>query len=274
MKKKLFCELHPITYNISVFKGVLVRRIKWVFSCRKYSHIYLKEHLPTVVYQHKSLIRRQLGDVDMQLQENKAHNLAISTPKVNGILIKPKEVFSFWRLVGKCSKSKGYKEGLFIKFNKITKGTGGGICQFSNLIHWLVLHSPLQIVEKHRHFHADIFPDSGRKVPFGTGTSIMYNYLDYQFVNNTSQTFQLVTYINNGYLVGELRSESAIVYNYEVVEEEHYFEKLGNDYYRHNKVYKITKDSHNNIISRELIVENYAKVLYDHKFIPREKILN
>lgn len=36
-----------------------------------------------------SLIRRRLGNVDMQLQENKAINLSLATPKINHILIKP-----------------------------------------------------------------------------------------------------------------------------------------------------------------------------------------
>ena len=33
----------------------------------------------------------------LQLQENKATNLALTTPKVNGVLIRPGEVFSFWK---------------------------------------------------------------------------------------------------------------------------------------------------------------------------------
>ena len=235
--------------------------------------MHYKEQLPVVAFKHQSLIRRKLGDIDMQLQENKAYNLALSTPKINGILIRPGEVFSFWRLVGKCSKSKGYKEGLFIKSNRISKGIGGGICQFSNLIHWLVLHSPLEIVEKHHHYQADMFPDSCRNVPFGTGTSIMYNYLDYQFINKTDQTFQLITYVNDEYLVGQLRCEHELSYCYEVVEEEHYFEKIDSDYYRHNKVYKIARDKLDNIIARDLVVENYAKVLYNHELIPTEMIL-
>jgi vancomycin resistance protein VanW len=110
----------------------------------------------------------------MRLQDNKAVNLSLAAPKINGIIIKPQEVFSFWKLVGECTEAKGYKEGLVIKSGKVDKGIGGGMCQFSNLIHWMILHSPMTIIEHHHHNQIDMFPDYGRQIPFGTGTSIMY----------------------------------------------------------------------------------------------------
>lgn len=115
--------------------------------------------------------------MDSTLQENKATNLAIAAPKVSHIVIRPKEVFSFWSLVGSCSEKKGYKEGLIIKSGAPDKDIGGGMCQFTNLIHWLILHTPLKVVEYHHHDGVDLFPDYGRQVPFGVGTSIMYNYI-------------------------------------------------------------------------------------------------
>ena len=42
--------------------------------------------LPVIVYQHKSLIRRRLGNVNMQLQENKATNLALAVTHNDGLL--------------------------------------------------------------------------------------------------------------------------------------------------------------------------------------------
>lgn len=93
----------------------------------------------------------------MKLQENKATNLSLAAPKINGIIIKPQEVFSFWKLVNKCTESRGYKEGLVIKSGNVDKGIGGGMCQFTNLIHWMILHSPLTIIEQHHHNHIDIF---------------------------------------------------------------------------------------------------------------------
>lgn len=79
--------------------------------------------------------------------------------------------------------------------------------QFSNLIHWMVLHAPLTITEQH-HDQFDLFPDFGRQVPFGTGTSIFYNYLDYRFHNDTEQTYQLLVHTTPTHLCGELRTDA------------------------------------------------------------------
>jgi vancomycin resistance protein VanW len=271
--RKLFCEISPLTYRISVCKGILLRKIQWIFNRKKYSRDFAVELLPYIIYRHKSLIRRRLGNVDMDLQENKSINLSLSAPKVNRILIKPGEVFSFWKLVGNCTAKKGYLNGLVIKSGNVSRGIGGGMCQFTNLIHWMVLHSPLTIIEHHHHNNIDLFPDHGRQIPFGTGTSIMYNYLDYQFINNSKQTFQLIVYTNDEYLCGELRSDREIEVTYHISEENQHFSKVDKDYYRNNEIYRETIDKNTgNVINKELIVMNHAKVVYDIKHIPGEVI--
>ncbi|MDE6030458.1 MAG: VanW family protein, partial [Oscillospiraceae bacterium] len=207
MKRKLFCEISPLTYKISVEKNILQRRLRDMLARERFAQVRSSRLLPMVIYSHKSLIRRKLGSVDMRLQENKAVNLSLAAPRVTGILIKPGETFSFWRLVGRDSRRKGYLDGLTISNGKVSEGTGGGMCQFSNLIHWLVLHSELTITEHHHHDGFDLFPDFGRQIPFGTGTSIMYNYLDYRFRNETDRVYQFIVHTDGEYLFGELRAD-------------------------------------------------------------------
>lgn len=38
------------------------------------------------------------------------------------------------------------------------------------------------------------------RVPFGTGTSVFYNYIDYRFRNNTRQDVQLLLWIEDDVL--------------------------------------------------------------------------
>lgn len=268
MARKLFCEICPLTYKISVLKEKLKRYIKWFFTKENYAKTYTNEKLPILIYSHKSLIRRKLGNVNLDLQENKANNLILATPKINTILIKPGEVFSFWKLVGECTKRKGYLEGLTINNGGATRGVGGGMCQFTNLIHWMILHSPLDIIEHHHHDEMDLFPDFNRVIPFGTGTSIVYNYLDYQFKNNTNNTFQLITYTNETHLCGELRAIMQTEYSYHIVEKDMFFSKENNVYYRNNKIYRRIIDKRTgNLLKEELIKKNHAKVMYDKKYI-------
>lgn len=264
MKRKLFCQLSPLAYKISVFKCQTVRRFKNLFSFGKTARQRQTEKLPFLICSHKSLIRRTLGNVNPQLQSNKAVNLAIAAPKVTGIIIKPQEEFSFWAAAGKCTVKKGYKEGLTISAGQPSTGIGGGMCQFTNLIHWLVLHTPLKITEHHHHDNIDMFPDFGRQVPFGVGTSIMFNYLDYRFKNKTDYTFQLITWVDDQYLCGEIRADKALSVKYHIKKENECFVKENGMVYRCGEIYRHCVDVRTgNLIKKELIKSNHARVMYD-----------
>jgi len=264
MGRKLFCEISPLTYKISTFKCRRIRNMKNVFIRQRFSEVRQEELLPFVIYKHNSLIRRKLGNTQMELQENKAVNLALSTPKINGILIRPGEIFSFWHLVGNITAAKGYKEGVTLFKDQVKAGVGGGMCQFTNLIHWMVLHTPLTIIEHHHHDGIDLFPDYNRQVPFGTGTSILYNYLDYRFKNETDITYQLVTYVTETHLCGELRASASLPIKYHISSENECFVRENDTVYRRGQVYRICIDkSTGNELSRELIRNNNARVMYD-----------
>ena len=209
----------------------------------------------------------------MELQINKKTNLKLAVKKINKLIIKPGETFSFWYLVGKTSKKYGYKEGLVISKKGLTKNFGGGLCQLANMIHYLVLNSPLEVTELHHHSDA-LFPDDRRRVPFGTGTSVFYNYLDYRFKNNTAQNVQLLLWIEEDILYGELRSEYEFPYRYKLIEENHHFKKeKDGKFYRISQVYKITiNKSTKETIKKELILNNHSEVLYDYTKIPSSEI--
>ncbi|MCK8058403.1 MULTISPECIES: VanW family protein [unclassified Fusibacter] len=123
------------------------------------------------------------------------------------------------------SSKKGYLKGLMIKSGNTAEEIGGGLCQCTNLINWMVLHTPLQITEHHHHNGVDMFPDFNRQIPFGTGTSIMHNYLDYQFYNPTNNAFQLSLWTCEKYLRGELRCDTPVPRSYHVKEDVSFFIK-------------------------------------------------
>ncbi len=273
MNRRLFCEMNPTTYKIAVAKEIGLRHVKNVLSHQKWARQYEMTPLSVRVYCHQSVIRRKLGDVNMKLQDNKAINLSLAVSNINGILIAPGECFSFWQLVGRCTRQKGYRQGLMIKKGKIDSGVGGGMCQLTNLIHWMVLHSPLEIIEHHHHNGFDLFPDDGRVIPFGTGTSITYNYLDYQFMNPTQLTFQLLISVKEDNLWGELRSNKPLTYDYHIEERDSYFTKDNDIYYRHNAIFKLVYNKMTGIKESEsLLLTNHAKVMYDEEWIPYMKI--
>ncbi|MBQ4561555.1 MAG: VanW family protein [Clostridia bacterium] len=272
MSRRLFCEINPFFYFLSIKKEITKRHIKNIFSKEKIAKRKSNDILPNIVKGHTSVLVRKLHNVDITLQENKVTNIKLACDKISNIVIKPGETFSFWCTLGKATKAKGYKEGLVISKNGLTKGYGGGLCQMANMIHWLVLNSPLTVTELHHHSDA-LFPDERRKVPFGTGTSVCYNNVDYRFKNNTDQDVQIIVWCENGDLCGELRSERPFPCRYKLVEENHHFKKEGDEYYRNSQVYRFVIDkAENKEIAKELILDNHSLVMYDHDLIPPEQI--
>ncbi|MBR1520392.1 MAG: VanW family protein [Bacteroidaceae bacterium] len=264
MARKLFCEISPFTYRLSVEKEILKRHLTDFFQRLHFARQRSDTSLPVVIYRHNSLIRRRLGNVDMQLQENKAVNLALAVTHIDGVLIRPGETFSLWNLVGRTTARRGYKEGLTIAKGRPDKGIGGGMCQLSNLIHWMVLHSELTITEHHHHDGLDLFPDCGRQIPFGTGTSISYNYIDYRVTNNTSNTYQLRLQVDGEYLCGELRALQPLQHTFHIHAENEYFSRENGIIYRNGEVYRDIIDRiSGEHIDRQLIRTNHARVMYE-----------
>lgn len=203
----------------------------------------------------------------MQLQRNKVVNLKIAVPHIDHILIRPGETFSFCKLVGLPSRRKGYLPGMELSRGEARPGTGGGLCQISNLIHWLVLHSPLTVTERYHHSF-DPFPDEGRVLPFASGATVFFNYRDYQFRNDTPYTFQLKLWLTDKLLEGELRVSEELPHAWHVEEREHRFLKQEGKYYRANEIWRkrIDKFRAGKVLEEELVCRNFAEV----KYVPEE----
>ncbi len=271
-KRRLFCELSPVCYKLSLRKEYMLRDIRDLFSGETFACEINTVPLPALVKSHSSDMLRKLYGVDEALQRSKAENLRLAAAKINGIIIRPGETFSFWRLVGEPSEKRGYRQGLVISNGRLEQGVGGGLCQLANLIHWLALNSPLTVTELAHHSDA-LFPDSGRRVPFGTGTSVFYKNVDYRFRNTTDRPVQLLAWTDGTRLCGELRAQAAFPYIYRVTEENYGYVEEDGVFYRVSRVYRITLNKARNIMRRELILDNHSKVMYDYSLIPRDQII-
>ena len=271
-KDLLFCEISPTTYKISLKNEILKRHIQNFKQGKKFSRTRKESLLPNVISSHSiKLIKRGPG-IDINLQKGKATNIQIAAQTLNHIIIKPGEEFSFWSLVGNTTKRKGYQEGRVIFNEEVVPGIGGGLCNLANLLHLLIVHSPMEITEFHAHSDA-LDPDKGERKPFANGTSVQYNNQDYRFKNNTDQVMQLRTWVDNEILFGELRSESQFPFTFQIIEEDHHFKKEGDHYYRNSMIYREKLDRKTEeILGKELILKNHSMVMYDPNLIPKEMI--
>ena len=84
--RRLFCDLSPTAYRISAWKCRTLRHLKNACMLARLAR-EKQAPLPEVIYRHSALIRRRLGNVSPELQENKAVNLALAAPKISGIVI-------------------------------------------------------------------------------------------------------------------------------------------------------------------------------------------
>lgn len=272
-QRKLFCEYGLIAYKISLFKEAKKKDLIDLKNGKKFAKKKNKENFEYIWKGDTKVLLRKLHGVDMQLQKNKVKNLQLASKKIDGIIVNPGEEFSFWNLVGNATKRKGYLEGLVISNSQMKKGVGGGLCQMANMIHWLVLHTPLTVIELHHHSDA-LFPDVKRRVPFGTGTSISYKALDYRFKNTIEYPIQIRVWLDETFLYGEIRSTVSLNEKYKIIEEDnHYAKDEDGIFYRNSKVYRIITDKKTNQeIKKELILDNHSQVMYDYDLIPKEEI--
>lgn len=253
----------PWIYQLATGVYRLKRHLEWWTSGRTYPSARNSDSLPYRADRHSSLLIRKLGDSDPQLQLSKITNLKIAVSHLDGVLIRPGETFSFCKLVGKPTRRRGFVEGLELCRGEARRGVGGGICQIANLLHWLVLHSPLTVVERSQHSF-DPFPDEGRIIPFGTGAAIFYNYVDYQFENRTPWTFQIRLWLTEKTLEGDLRCSEELEHKYRVIEKNHAFLKIGGRFYRTNEIWrKKTRKCESVAESETLITRNFALLKYE-----------
>ena len=237
------------------------RYLDWVFGDYTFARIQ-KMILEYEYFSHSSILLRKLKDVDMYLQYNKIENLKLAIPRINQVTIHPGEVLSYWKCIGKPTKRKGYKKGMVLGNGTFFPGTGGGLCQLSNLIYWMTIHTPLTIVERHRHGY-DVFPDADRTQPFGSGATCFYNYGDLMIRNDTTDTFQLCLEVTDNELKGAWRSNTQFQQRYEVYEKSHIMQpEYWGGYSRHNLLYRKIYDQNDHLIDDEFVVENHAIMMY------------
>lgn len=219
--------------------------------------------LPFLQFSHATPLLRRLRDVDMQYQRNKITNLKLAAARLDGLVLHPGETFSYWKLIGKPSRRKGYLEGMVLFLGHIGTDTGGGLCQLSNLIFWMTLHTPLTVVERYRHSH-DVFPDADRTQPFGSGATCAYPHRDLMIRNDTDQDFQLSLRVGEEFLEGDWRSTTPPVIRYEIVERNHRMDRgPWGGYVRHNELYRRCYDPDGAFLGEERLFINDAIMMYE-----------
>ena len=102
------------------------RYLLWCSPKYKWAKKRQAECLPEIQFSHATPLLRHLRGEEMVWQENKVTNLKLAVQRLDGLVLYPGETFSYWRLIGRPTARKGYKEGMVLFLGRIGGDIGGG----------------------------------------------------------------------------------------------------------------------------------------------------
>ena len=114
---------------------------------------------------------------ERELELGKVQNLRVASAAVDGLVLEPGQVFSFWRAAGRPGRSKGYVTGRELRLGCMIPSVGGGICQLTNALSRVAHAAGLELVERHGH---SVRPE-GFFIDDATDATVFWNYVDLRF---------------------------------------------------------------------------------------------
>lgn len=120
--------------------------------------------------------------------EAKIRNIAIAVTRLQNVPVPPGGIFSFWHIVGRPAKARGFLPGRSLLGGRLEADYGGGLCQLSGILYHLSLEAGLKILERHPHSR-DIYDDRTRFTPLGADASVSFGFKDLRVLNNLPAPF-------------------------------------------------------------------------------------
>ena len=114
------------------------------------------------------------------------HNILRAASKIDGMLIRPGEEFSFNKAVGLCGVEQGFERAPTIVAGELRPEWGGGVCQVSSTLYNAALLAGLKITERHAHSRRV------SSVPPGRDATTAFGVSDLKFVNATGRPIRII----------------------------------------------------------------------------------
>lgn len=120
-----------------------------------------------------------------ELSPEQMNNVQVATKAIDGVILKPGEVFSFNRTVGPRTFKRGYDAAPSYLNSDSPATFGGGICVVSSAIYQLALAAGFPIIERLPH------QKTVRSVLPGLDATVWYGKADLRFQNNLPTPVEL-----------------------------------------------------------------------------------
>ena len=263
-------RLAPFWLRVELLR--LRRWPRWFIETSMIARTYVEPSHRTdyciALAERSSPLRRRRTAADPVLQRGKERNVALAADKIDGVLVRPGEVFSYHQLVGRPCRWRGFVPGLELRDGETAAGVGGGCCQLSNLLYLLALEAGMKIVERHRH-GLDLFPDHERTVPFGCGATVFYNYADLRFENPLPQPVLVHARVVDGRLHAEICAPEPVDWSVEVYETDHGFHREGDGWISENRIRRRFTLADGTVLLDQEVARNRGRVQYDPRDSPQ-----
>lgn len=204
---------------------------------RAYAKAVYPQTLPYPLFSASNGLYNANMGFDMTLQGNKVFNSKLAARTLNGLLIRPGETFSFWQVVRDADKHIPYKDGSVVRNGKLGVAYGGGLCQLSNLLFWVLLHSPLTVVERETHKVKD-FPTLRNMEPEGVDATISEGWIDLKLTNDTDITFQIVVAFDDVNITISLFTDKPMSMTHEIEGRDLTYFRQGGKLYQEIAIYR------------------------------------
>ena len=261
MARKRITQIFPFLLPIRQKQRKIFFYSKMYFDKHKYSKTVEPSRLPYEIYETKSLMLNRKSGYEMIYQHNKVHNLKLASKMVDGIVINPGETFSFWQLVRFADKYTPYKDGLTLSYGKISGSYGGGLCQLSNVLFWMFLHTPLTIVERHSHAIENFEPTT-EEFPHGIDATISEGWLDLKVKNNTNEKYQIKIFFDEFYMYGQILSNQPPIHTYEVFNRSVEYFRKADKIFQTSSLYQQKKELGTNKTEEYFLYNNTCEIGY------------
>lgn len=141
-----------------------------------------------------NLFKDIMGDFSSALGAESAwnNNATLACQKLNGLILKSGDTFSFNDLLGELTKDKGYQEALAYRGAKAEMVMGGGVTHTASVLYNSVLGAELEVLERHNHTYAVNFIEVGRDA-YVDGTTA-----DFRFRNNRPDPIRIKAEVVSG----------------------------------------------------------------------------
>ena len=137
-------------------------------------------------------------EIDLGSDPNETVNVELASEAIDGVVVRPIEIFTINSVVGRRSEDRGFRPGLMFSRGQVVTGIGGGVCLVSTALYNAAVRAGFKIIERSPHSGPVRYADPG------LDAAVVYGLMDMRFKNDTRSPVMIRSQIQDGRLIVSL----------------------------------------------------------------------